>query len=86
MRAGGAVECSNSSIRKKRVSTLLQAKVRLDERQKLKVAQEERARRDVQEVDDEVEHTWTAAYEWIAKKMLKYLEEKRSHEKSAREN
>ena len=36
--------------------------------------QEEKARRDVQEVDDEVDQNWTAAYEWTANQMLKYLE------------
>ena len=39
------------------------------------MAQEERSRRDVQEVDDEADQNWTAACEWIAKKMLKYLED-----------
>ena len=37
--------------------------------------QEEKARRNVQEVDDEVDQNWTAAYEWTAKKILKYLED-----------
>ena len=50
------------------------SKVRWDERQRPKAVQEERARRDVQEVDEEVDQNWTAACEWIAKKMLKYFE------------
>ena len=71
MRAAGVAGFSKSSIRKKK-EHLVADKVRWDERQKLKV-QEGRARRDVQEVDDEVDHNWTAACEWIAKKMLKYF-------------
>ena len=47
--------------------------------------QEENARRDVQQVDDEVDQTWTAACEWTAKKMLKYLEDSEVL-RSAREN
>ena len=46
------------------------SKVRWDERQRLKVMQEEKARRNLQEVDDEVDQNWTAAKEWTAKKML----------------
>ena len=42
---------------------LVASRVRWDERQMLKVAQEESASRDVQEVDDEVDHNWTAACE-----------------------
>ena len=38
------------------------------------MAQEERARSDVQDADDEDDHCWTEACEGIAKKMLKYLE------------
>ena len=49
------------------------SKVRRDERQTPKAVQEEKARRDVQEVDDEVDQNWTAACEWTAKKMMKYL-------------
>ena len=44
-------------------------------RQRLKALQEERARRDVQEVNDEVDQNWTAVFQLIAKKMLKYLED-----------
>ena len=34
----------------------------------LKAVQEEQARRDVEEVDDEVDQNWTAAWEWTVKK------------------
>ena len=61
------------------------SKVRWDERQKLKVAQEERARRNVQEADDEVDNNWTAACEGIAEKMLKYLDESEVMKVSTRE-
>ena len=37
--------------------------------------QEERARRDVQEGDDEVNQNWTVARGWTAKKMLRCLED-----------
>ena len=47
--------------------------------------QEEEARRDVQEVDDEVDHDWTATCEWTAKKMLKYLEDSEASKVSAGE-
>ena len=60
---------------KERREHLVASEVRWDERQRPKVAQEERARRNVQEPDDEVDHNWTAACEGIAKKMLKYLED-----------
>ena len=59
--------------------------VRWDERQSRKAVQKERARRDVQEVDDEVGQNWTAAGEWIAKKMLKYLEDSEVLKVSTRE-
>ena len=52
------------------------SKVRWDERQRLQAVQEEKARRDVQEVDDEVDQNWTAVCEWTAKKMLKFLEDR----------
>ena len=39
------------------------------------MTQEEKARRDVQEVDDEGDQNWTAACEWTVKKMLKCLED-----------
>ena len=29
----------------------------------------------MQEVDDEVDHNWTATCEWITKQILKYLED-----------
>ena len=51
------------------------SKVRWDERQKVKVAQEEGARGNVHDVDDEDGHCWNEACEGIAKKMLKYLED-----------
>ena len=47
--------------------------------------QEERARRDVQEVYDEVDQNWTGACELIAKKMLKYLEDSEVLKVSTRE-
>ena len=56
------------------MSTWLQAKCDGIERQRLKAAQEERAREDVQEVDDKVDQKWTAACQWRSKKMLKHLE------------
>ena len=46
--------------------------------------QEERARRNAQEVDDEVDHSWTPACE-IAKKLLKYLEDSEVMKVSTRE-
>ena len=49
------------------------------------MAQEDRARRDVQEVDDKVDHNWTAACEWVAKNMLKYLEDSEVMNVSTRE-
>ena len=45
-----------------------------------RVAQEERARRNVQDADDEDDHDWTEACEGIAKKMLKVFGGHRSHE------
>ena len=47
--------------------------------------QEEKARRGVQEVDDEVDQDWTEAYDWTAKKMLKYLEDSEALKVSTRE-
>ena len=64
---------------------LVASRVRWDERQRLKVAQEERARRNVQEADDEVDYKWTAACEGIAKNVLKYLEDSEIMEVSTRE-
>ena len=61
------------------------SKVRWDERQRLKAMQEDKARRNVQEVDDEVNQNWTAAYEWTAKKMAKYLEDSEVMKVSTRE-
>ena len=37
--------------------------------------QEEKARRKVQEVAIEINQNWTAVYQLIAKRMLKYLED-----------
>ena len=39
---------------------------------------EEEARRNVQEVDDEINQHWTAVHPWTAKKMLRYLEDSES--------
>ena len=71
-RRGGIFEIFNS---KEKSEHLVASEVRFDERQMLEAVQEERARRDVQEVDDEVDQNWTAACGWIAKKMLKYCED-----------
>ena len=71
-RGGKILEIFNS---KDKSEHLVASKVRWDWRQRPKVAQEEKARGDVQEVDDKVDQTWTAACEWTAKKMLKYLED-----------
>ena len=49
-----------------------------DERQRLMVTQEEKARRNVQEVDDEMNQNWTAVYQWTEKNMLRYLEDSES--------
>ena len=51
---------------------------RWDERQWLMVTQEEKARRNVQEVDDEMNQNWTAVYQWTEKNMLRYLEDSES--------
>ena len=71
-RRGGRIFEIFSSKEKSKHSVA--SKVRWDERQRLKAMQEEKARRDVQEVDDEVDRNWATAYEWTARKMLKYLE------------
>ena len=81
-RGGRIFEIFNS---KEKSEHLVASKVRWDERQRLKVAQEERARRDVQEVDDEVDHNWIAACEWTTEKMLKYLEDSEVMKVSTRE-
>ena len=86
MRPGGAAGYLKSSIRKKKRKHWVASKVQLDERQRLKVAQQGRARRNVQEADDEVDHYWTAACEGIAKKnMLKYVEDSEVMKVSTRE-
>ena len=56
-----------------------------DERQSLRVAKEEEARRNVQEVDDEINQNWTAVHQLTAKKMLRYLEDSESLNVSTRE-
>ena len=47
---------------------LAATRVRWDEHQRVMVTQEERARRNVQEVDDEFDHNWTAACEGLQRK------------------
>ena len=84
MRAGGTAGFLKSSVRREK-STWLRAKCDGTERQRLKVAQDERARRNVQEADDEVDYKWTAACEGIAKNVLKYLEDSEIMEVSTRE-
>ena len=59
-RGGRIFEIFNS---KEKSEHSVASKVRWDERQRLRVAQEERARRDVQEVDNEVDDNWTTACE-----------------------
>ena len=54
------------------------SRMRWDERQRLMATHGEQARRNVQEVYDEVDQNWTAACEWIAKRMLKYLPDESS--------
>ena len=49
------------------------------------MTQEEKARRNVQEVDDEINQNWTAVYQWTAQKMLRYLEDSESLKVSIRE-
>ena len=60
---------------------LAASRVRWDDRQSPMATQEEEARRNVQEVDDEINQNWTAAYQWVAKRMLKYLEDSGSLER-----
>ena len=66
-------------------SSLVASKVRWDERQRQRVAQEERARRNVQNADDEGNLCWTEACEGIAKKMLQYTEDVEVTKVSTRE-
>ena len=70
---------------KEKIEHLVASKVRWDERQRLKAVQEERTRKDVQEVDDEVDQIWTPDCECVAKKMLKYLEDSEVLKVSTRE-
>ena len=56
------------------------SRVRWDERQRLMATQEEEARRNVQEVDNEVNQNWTAVYQTIAKIMFEVLGGQRSLE------
>ena len=44
-----------------------------------------KARRNVQDFDDEVDQSWTAAYGWTAKKMLKHLEDTEAFKVSTRD-
>ena len=46
---------------------------------------EEEARRNVQEVDNEVNQNWTPVHQTIAKRMLKYLEDSEGLKVSTRE-
>ena len=46
--------------------------------ERLMVTQEEESRKNVQEVDDEINQNWTAVYQWTAKKMLRNLEDSES--------
>ena len=62
---------------------LAASRVRWDERQRLMATQEEEARRNVQEVDNEINQNWTAVCQLIAKGMLKYLEDSREMKKQA---
>ena len=39
------------------------------------MTQEEKARRNVQGVDDEIHQNWTAVHQWTAKRMLRCLED-----------
>ena len=71
-RSGRIFEILNS---KEKSEHLAASKVRWDERHRPKAVQEDRASRDVQEVDDGVDQNWTAGREWIAKIMLKFLED-----------
>ena len=59
---------------------LASSRVRWNERQRVMVTQEEEARRNVQGVDNEVNPNWTAVYQTIAKRMLKYFGGQRSLE------
>ena len=70
---------------KEKASSELQSTVRWDERKKIWVEQEDRARRNVQDADDEDDHYCTEACEWIAKNMLKYLEDREVTKVSTRE-
>ena len=72
---------------KEGVSTLslLRPLVRWDECQRQRVAQEERARRNVQDADDGDDHHWTEACEGIAKKMFQYSEDSEVTKVSTRE-
>ena len=74
-RGGRIFEIFNS---KEKSEHSVECKVRWDERWRLKTVQEERARRDVQEVDDEVDQNWTATCEWIAKKNVEVCGGQRS--------
>ena len=49
------------------------------------MTQEEESRRKAQDVDNEVNQKWTAVYQTIAKKMLKYLDDGEALKVSTRE-
>ena len=57
---------------------LVASKVRWDERQRLKAMQEEKARRDVQEVDDEVGQNLDSGLRMDCKENVEVLGEQRS--------
>ena len=76
MRAERVAGSLKFSARKVRVSKHLAASsVRWDDRQRLMATREKEAPRNVKEVDNEINQNWTAAYQLIAKRMLKCLED-----------
>ena len=60
---------------KEKSEHLVESKVRWDERQRQRVALEEKARRNVQDADHVDDHCWTEACEGVAKRMLKCLQD-----------
>ena len=64
---------------------LVAFRVRCDERQRPMTTQEEEARRNGQEVDNEVNQNWTAVYQMIAKRMLKSWEDSEALKVSTRD-
>ena len=61
------------------------SRARWDEYQRVQITQEEESRREVQEVDNEVNQNWTVVYQTIARRMLKYLEDSEALKVSTRE-